>query len=128
MIKFDIDRALAGDKVITRDGGEVNQFFVIHTDNGPTLTGYIVDSNTIETWDIYGGCYGVLNECHDDLFMSPNKLTGFVNVYADSGVSNKYPTKEAADISGSVSPRMSCIVSPRIACIDLSSHNVGEGL
>ena len=118
MIKFDIDRALAGDKVITRDGGEVNQFFVIHTDNGPTLTGYIVDSNTIETWDIYGGYYGVLNECDDDLFMAPKTLSGFVNVYPNS-VESGYSTRYDADCFA---------LKDRIACIDLSQFNVGDGL
>ena len=121
MIKFDIDRALAGDKVITRDGGEVNQFFIVNTDKGPTLIGYIVDSDEIEAWDIYGGYYGVLNECHDDLFMAPNKLTGFVNVYSDTKVTHIHPTQRAA-YNASVGD--SCL----IACIDLSQFETGEGL
>ena len=123
MIKFDIDRALAGDKVIARDGGEVNQFFVVNTDNGPTLIGYVVVSDAIEAWDIYGGYYGVLNECDDDLFMAPKKLTGFVNVYTDTSANFKfldaYVTRNEADI---------CAETGRIACIDLSQFNEGEGL
>ena len=122
MITFNLERALAGDKVVTRYGGEVNQFSVVNTDKGPTLTGYIVGV-AIEAWDIEGSYYGVLNECHDDLFMAPRALTGFVNVYADVTFNTTHDSLGDANIQHrSFSSKL------RIACIDLSQFNEGEGL
>ena len=118
MIEFNLEKALAGDKVITRDGGEVTQLVVFETEHGPMLYGYEVNSDMVESWEIDGSYFDVPRESGDDLFMDPCQLSGFVNVYPNGGMSRSYLTKDAADSEG----------FKRIACIDLSTHREGEGL
>jgi len=117
MIEFDLDRALAGDKVITRDGGKVTQFNIFYAEHGPMLYGYDVNSDKIESWETDGRYFDVPRECDSDLFMAPKHLTGFVNVYPDYAV--WFETKVIAESS---------VGTNLIACIDLSTHNEGEGL
>lgn len=118
MIKFNLERALAGDKVVTRDGREVTQ--LVKFDSGNQLCLYGVTRNMIRAW--YGNGKEDGDKRHD-LFMAPDKLKGFVNVYTDTSANFKfldaYVTRNEADI---------CAETGRIACIDLSQFNEGEGL
>jgi hypothetical protein len=118
MDKFDLKRALAGDKVITRRGQEVNQLVVFKTNSGDALYGLNVDSDRVEQRLIDGRYSSVKRGIDSDLFMAPKKLSGFVNVtnYFEMPV---YKTREEAD---------KCASSFRIACIDLSQFEEGHGL
>ena len=111
MIPFDLEKALAGEKVITRDGREVTQ-----------ITHYEVDSNycvmaVINRAVVSLTMNGVHLQCSLCVFMAPKTLSGFVNVYANR--TSRYLSKSDADNGAS---------KDRIACIDLSKFNEGEGL
>ena len=104
MIEFDLERALAGDKVITvkfETVYQLKEFSLKERDN--LLVGVVNDQV----------CY--LPASH--LRMAPKKLSGFINYY-ENGVISIYETKEAAD----------CFDVCRVACIDLSQHEEGEGI
>ena len=107
MIEFDLERALAGDKVLTRMANE--EVLQIHK--------FILSDDDCNLIGVIDGCIRSLSS--EDLHMSPKPLSGFVNYYQDC-ISGVYKTKIAAD-NGSRE-------EVRIACIDLSTHNEGEGL
>jgi len=109
MIPFDSERALSGDKVITVNFETVYQLkeFVLKDDDN-LLVGVVNDQV----------CY--LQASH--LRMAPKKLSGFINVYADGMSSDTYITKSNADKGISL---RGCA---RVACIDLSQHEEGEGI
>ena len=116
MITFNLERALAGDKVITREGGEVNQLVSINTSSCIEIYGYDVENNEVEVWCTDGSHCGNVDS---DLFMAPRALSGFVNVYNDRLNHSWHSTKELAD---------KFALEFRTGCIDLSTHNEGEGL
>ena len=117
MIKFNLERALAGDKVVTRDGREVTQ--LVKFDSGNQLCLYGVTRNMIRAW--YGNGKEDGDKRHD-LFMAPDKLKGFVNIYSNSQ-NTCHDNCEAAMMYTKNKPLLS-----RIACIDLSQFEEGEGL
>jgi hypothetical protein len=81
MEKFNLERALAGEPVITRNGKEVTQLVyfkdVIHKD-----CVYGVIGNQIKNWCIDGKYFhDDPNEFGADLFMKPKENAIWVNVY-----------------------------------------------
>ena len=82
MEKFNLERALAGDPVITRDGQEVTQLVkldgVKHNEN---VVG--VFDGEIHFWTIEGKFDNRLKETPFDLFMKPKENAIWVNVYKD---------------------------------------------
>jgi hypothetical protein len=81
MEKFNLERALAGEPVITRNGREVTQLVyfhdVIHKD-----CVYGVIGNQIKNWCIDGKFFhDDPNEFKADLFMKPKENAIWVNVY-----------------------------------------------
>lgn len=118
MIPFNLERALAGDKVITRLGSEITQLVSIETASQLMLYGYDVKFDTIETWFSDGSWNGNGKLTAADLFMAPKALRGFVNVYHNS-VESGYSTRYDADCFA---------LKDRIACINLSQFEEGEGL
>jgi len=105
MIPFNLERALAGDKVINKDGDEVTQ-----------LKEFIIDKNPY--------VYGVINRTvtklyYNDLFMAPKKLSGFINIYTDNTIGVIHRTRGSANYN---------CTRERSACIDLSQHDEGEGI
>lgn len=120
MKKFNLEAALAGEKVITRDGREVTQLvnFVVMTDR--SLCGVI--DKELCTWLVDGARYVAgVNIPNYQLFMAPKKLSGFVNIYAHNfQPSPIHLTRELADEH--------CEPSNRLACVDLSKFDEGEGL
>lgn len=118
MKSFNLEEALAGEKVITRDGREVTQLthFDVMTDR--SLCGVI--NKELCTWLIDGLRYVAgVDTPNYQLFMAPKKLSGFVNIYSNEDECNIYPTKSGAD-AGSI--------KGRIACVDLSQFDEGHGL
>lgn len=96
MKPFDLEKALAGEPVVTRGGLPVTQ---------------LVNFDTKETGCIYGVCEGFVY-CWDtrgsfvkagdhtfDLFMAPKTVTLHINVYIDDGLYNTfaYPYKDLAE-------------------------------
>ncbi len=119
MIKFDLEKALAGDKVVTRDGREVTQLHYFKgVDVGRECIYGFLDGDVREYFD--GGVYNVeSNENANDLFMAPKQLSGFVNVYNNGRTGFINDTRKDCNET---------CREGRIACIDLSQFDEGHGL
>ena len=83
MIEFDLEKALAGEKVITIDGREVTQLvkFNVKNDDYP-LHGVLGDN--VLVWQ-RNGRYDIDASEHTlDLFMAPKKLSGYMSISRNS--------------------------------------------
>ena len=120
MIKFDLEKALAGEKVITRDGLEVTQLVNFEGVGDRCESIYAMVGGKVISYYGCGNYTG--NHSPLDLFMAPKKLSGFINVYADGDVGYlMHDTKEGAVFGRSKYQTV-------IACIDLSQFEEGHGL
>ena len=115
MEKFNLERALNGDKVVQGDS-EASQFKVFSVESG-ILPLVCIISGRFHHCRLDGTTTG-----DTPLTMAPKKLSGFVNIYADGIGSARYATnalaRKWADESG----------LELIACIDLSQFEEGHGL
>lgn len=91
MKPFNLERALAGDKVVTRDGREVTQLTKFDCRNEP-LVGVL--DGILETWLENGKFFGSGVYCDSDLFMAPKTVKRWVNFY--DGHAYHYKTKDDA--------------------------------
>jgi hypothetical protein len=83
--KFDLEKALNGAKVVTRDGREVSQLtkFENLNDDYPLIG--VVD-RSIRTWTTQGLFVGDhTGECDEDLFLAVEPQRKWVNVYYLNG-------------------------------------------
>jgi hypothetical protein len=95
---FNLERALAGDPVVTRDGKPVTQLTLFNISGRFPLVGVVDNSN--ESWTPTGLlCANGQTSCFD-LFMAPKKRTVWVNLYG-SGFCHWYNTKAEADEASS---------------------------
>lgn len=115
MKPFDLEKALAGEPVVTRDGREVTQVTKFDLIDDVYMIHAVIYGD-LESFTLNGE-YSKGKESELDLFMAPKKLSGFINVYADSA--NIYKTKDEADEKSAYD---------RTACIDLSQFEKGHGL
>lgn len=96
MKPFDLEKALAGEPVVTRQGQPVTQVCMFN--------------NTRASCPVFGACNGLIRwwntsgqvaydeEHADDLFMAGNKKEGWVNIYPDQKLGDMiYPTETQAD-------------------------------
>jgi hypothetical protein len=91
---FNLERALAGDPVVTRDGREVTQLIVFNIDYQMTYPVHGVCNKDIMQWTKEGKWTVSRREpTNTDLFMKPKKKTYWVNVY-------KYPNNGGVNVSG----------------------------
>jgi frataxin-like iron-binding protein CyaY len=121
MIAFNLERALAGEKVVTRDGREATQIVLKETEEGYANIYALVDGKVLSFYK--GGVYIILDKHNNnnDLFMAaPKKLSGFINDYATHEPA-WYSTRETADMEFNTT-------KVRTACIDLSQFEEGYGL
>lgn len=79
---FDLERALAGEPVCTREGREVTQVTLFNADTNYPVFGVVSDS--IVTWN-KEGVYQENSKTHLDLFMKPKIAEMFYNVYFSDG-------------------------------------------
>tara|TARA_R110000823_G_scaffold311904_1_gene438158 strand:- start:647 stop:970 length:324 start_codon:yes stop_codon:yes gene_type:complete len=107
MKDFNLEKALAGEKVLYHCGPEVTQFAVFK------ITGCNVICGVIN--DVF--CSGL---SESDLSMAPTQLSGFINEYAIH-TPTWHSTREAADMDFKTKEK-------RLACIDLSQFEEGHGL
>jgi hypothetical protein len=97
--KFDLEKALNGAKVVTRNGREVSQLtnFENLNDDYPLIG--VVD-RSIRTWTTQGLFVGDhAGECDEDLFLAVEPKRIWLNVYVSHGTiqtSANYNTLEAA--------------------------------
>ena len=111
MIEFNLEQALAGDKVITRNGEDVTQIAVFYTGNCELICGVI------------NGAFSPYLQ-KSDLFMAPKMLSGFVNVWVgDNGKVVAHVHKNIVDASCEHSD-----TSKKLACIDLSVFQKEHGI
>ena len=111
-IKFDSERAKAGDAVITKLGIELKQLTVFETNDDSYI--YAITDGALRSWSIDGRYYDNKDESSFDLYMKPKMMSGFINVYEGS-----HATKEIADRAAA---------DDRTGCIDLSQFPEGHGL
>lgn len=112
MKPFDLQKALAGHKVVTRGGDEVTIVGAIE-DGGPLpVLGRIEapDSHSADSWRLDGGYFSNADEeSVNDLFMASEPKSGWINVYPSNLASaNIYKSKEQADAVAHTN-RVACI-------------------
>ena len=141
-IPFDLERALAGDRVVDINGDELNQFSVIiKSDNHKaisyhnTIGDYVctvgeepgnnylkpISNKLISYYNTKRHDVSCAGECmaNKNLFMAPKMGKGFVNVHP-FGMGGILPTRDCADsVRGA---------KKRVMCIDLSQFPEGYGL
>jgi hypothetical protein len=81
--KFDLEKALNGAKVVTRDGRQVTQLTHFELTGGPYLLYGVIDGR-LEGWTIDGrSIYDTENEA--DLFLEGKVQSIWVNIYRKDG-------------------------------------------
>lgn len=82
MKPFDLERALAGDPVVTRDGRPVKVMPVLRNHNYYPVVGFVRlgDVEYVELFTLTGKWVGS-NDNSNDLFMASVKHEGWVNIY-----------------------------------------------
>jgi hypothetical protein len=97
--KFDLERALAGEPVITRDGSQVTQLVKFDAPESTYTLRGVLDGD-IKSWGIDGKYYAGNEDRPADLFMKPKENTIWVNVYRLSDgtltLGNSYNTEKEA--------------------------------
>ena len=122
MKAFNLEQALAGEKIVTRDGREITQLVTFKTASGEVIYGLDVENDHVEQWLIDGRYHDTKDDCGGDLFMAPEILYGFINDYAHLPPT-WHSSREDADIVARNS-----LKGDRVACIDLSQFEEGHGL
>ena len=82
MEKFNLERALAGEPVITRDGREVTQLAQFDMKQGKQCLIGVLDYD-LERWTVEGNYFLNKTEAQGDLFMKPKENAVWVNIYKD---------------------------------------------
>ncbi len=114
MIKFNLEQALNGAKVITRDGREATQL-TYFSDVINEIKLYAVVDGNVFGYSEDGGFRGVCNPL--DLFMAPEMMSGFICYHCD-GACHYFKEK----------PNKEMYSDGLMAIIDLSQFPVGYGL
>lgn len=99
MKPFNLEEALAGKPVITRDGKEVKQLIQFDIKDWDCLYG-VIDTD-VHSWNI-NGKYFLNKETEYDLFMKTEKKSIWINVYnngKETWLGCSYDTKEGALIN-----------------------------
>jgi hypothetical protein len=115
MKPFDLERALAGDPVVTRDGRPVEQIIRFKTEVKGQHTLYGVIDGYVCNW-MLDGCRVIGMESSFDLFMASVKRGGWINIYPTNisqpgrlaASDDIYESKDVADRTG---------MGRRIACV-----------
>jgi hypothetical protein len=99
---FDLERALAGDPVVTRNGRPVTQLVKFDVGNVISPVCGVLGDNIL-TWRVDGRHFSNCGSTYD-LFMAPKKRTVWVNLYPDSGArliayAHAFEDKDEADKS-----------------------------
>jgi hypothetical protein len=96
--KFNLQKALNGAKIVTRDGREVTQLTKFEDAEDYPL-GAVIEGK-IQSWNI-DGYYYIEEESDTDLFLAVEMQSAWVNIYRHSNridmlISGTYKTKEVA--------------------------------
>lgn len=123
--EFNLEKALAGDPVVTRDGREVTQLHLFRAkDEEYPLIG-VVDKQVEAFTD--EGRYLNRGRNRKDLFMAPKKLQGYVVLYKDHDllISRTFAYSDSTEL---VAEFIRSIPYKVVAIIDLSEFTEGYGL
>jgi len=101
---FNLQDALEGKEVITRDNKKVTQLHLFDSNMEQPLVGLIEDNFEVQYWSQDGKYFQDKTEAYSDLFMAPEKKSIWVNVYLHKSLAGhvekigirKYTTKENA--------------------------------
>jgi hypothetical protein len=108
---FNLEQALSGKPVVTRDGVAVTELHLFDTPmQSLKLYGVRMDSRTVDHWTREGKAFVDNCTSKSDLFMAPTKREGWINIVntghdGDRRVMTEYlihATKEDADFFWSV--------------------------
>jgi hypothetical protein len=80
---FNLEEALKGAKVVTRDGREVKELSKFESFEDYPLVGVL--GGKLTTWTKQGGYYKSKEESHADLFLAVEPQSIWVNVYKFNG-------------------------------------------
>lgn len=94
MKRFNLEAALRGEPVITRDGREVSQITLFDVKSKYNLCA--VAGGILYQYDTDGKSYPALGDEDDDLFMASKKRIVWVNLYPNS-YAYYYDTEADAD-------------------------------
>ena len=101
MKPFNLEAALAGHPVQTRDGRPVAQLVKFDFSFGPVRLAGVIDDHRVGVW-LADGLDCIFGNSQNDLLMAPIKKTGWVARVLGGGVSSFiYDTEEHARWSGS---------------------------
>ena len=95
MKPFNLEAALAGEPVVTRDGRDVTNLVYFPDAGGVYKIAGVLDE-CVETFTEEGFFFNYEAQSAHDLFMKPKKRTVWVNLYLD-GSYFKHETQELAD-------------------------------
>jgi hypothetical protein len=103
MEKFDLERALAGEPVCTRDGRDVTQLTKFDVKDKRCLVGVV--SGMLLSWTYKGDCFGNGKESKHDLVMKPKENAIWINLfkYVNGSLyttNTKFNSKESAEKFG----------------------------
>lgn len=115
MVKFNLEKALNGAKVITRDGREVTQLHLFDASDEEFPLNGVIDN---VVYDFRAdGTYLSKNEDELDLFMAPEMLSGFICYHIDGSTMffKEKPCKRMYE-------------DDLVLIVDLSQFTVGHGL
>lgn len=90
MKKFDLELAKEGHKVQTRDGRTVRILCWDLKSTDSTTIGALVKTGTWERWHSYYDNGISPDDSNLDLFMTPTKKSGWVNLYATDDNTERY--------------------------------------
>lgn len=117
MKPFNLEAALSGAKVVTRDGREVTEIYLFKNTAIEYPLAAIIDGG-VHCFSKSGSDYSNNEESGYDLFMAGTKREGWVNIYSadidflgpdvTAGASHIFPTKEIAD-ERSQNGRTACV-------------------
>lgn len=79
LLPFNLEKALAGEKVCTRNGREVTQLFHFSEAIDDDERIYGVFDRGVHCWYV-NGKYHLIDESHNDLFMLPKVTTYWANI------------------------------------------------
>jgi hypothetical protein len=112
-----------GDDVQLRNGWEAKVLDVVEGQEWCVFMRYMDEDGYCDCLQVRAdGRMVSFEESPLDLIHKPKRMSGFVNVYDDGGSVTFWEDRHSADWSSSHSDRN------RIACIDLSQFEEGEGL
>ena len=92
---FDLEKALAGAKVVSRDGIEVTEIKLFESIKHDFKV-VAISGGDVATYTIDGVYSCTKGESKYDLFLAPELKTGWVNIYPN-GESYWHETKEGAE-------------------------------